>query len=83
MAMHDDRVICPHCSRRMVPRLIIYDGQVERTVCPFCAQTYVDFRGSSSFWRCLLIVVIGGFVILRIILPLMIWLFDWIANRFR
>jgi hypothetical protein len=27
----------------MVPRLITYRGEVLRTVCPFCAETYEDF----------------------------------------
>lgn len=39
----DDRVICGNCQRRMVPRLITHRGNVERTVCPFCTETYEDF----------------------------------------
>jgi len=39
----DDRVCCENCGRRMVPRLITYRGEVLRTVCPFCAETYEDF----------------------------------------
>ncbi|WP_161827373.1 cold shock domain-containing protein [Steroidobacter agaridevorans] len=49
----DDRVRCGHCGRKMVPRLISYQGQVERSVCPFCAETYCDFLLPSStlLWR--------------------------------
>lgn len=39
----DDRVLCNYCQRKMVPRLITYRGDVERTVCPFCTETYEDF----------------------------------------
>jgi hypothetical protein len=41
--VNDDRVVCHNCGRRMVPRLITYRGDVERTVCPFCASTYQEF----------------------------------------
>lgn len=76
----DDRVVCPHCAKRMVPRLITYYGEVERTVCPFCAQTYADFRAPPpSFWRWPLIVV-GGWLALNILLPLVIWLYGWVGS---
>jgi cold shock protein len=39
----DDRVICRGCGRRMVPRLITYQGNICRTVCPFCTEIYEDF----------------------------------------
>lgn len=39
----DDRVICPGCSRRIVPRLIVYRGDPQRSVCPYCATTVRDF----------------------------------------
>ncbi len=41
--MSDDRVLCKSCGRRMVPRLITYQGDIQRTVCPFCTETYEDF----------------------------------------
>ena len=40
----DERVICPHCGKRMIPRLITYQGILERSVCPFCGQTYKEFN---------------------------------------
>jgi len=39
----DDRVICPHCGKKMVPRLITYQGSIKKSVCPFCGGTYKDF----------------------------------------
>ncbi len=48
----DDRVVCGACQRRMVPRVITYRGNVERTVCPFCGETYLDFVPDMSIsWR--------------------------------
>jgi cold shock protein len=43
MRGQDDRVQCRTCGRRMVPRLITYQGYIQRTVCPFCTETYEDF----------------------------------------
>lgn len=43
MERQDDRVCCGNCGRRMVPRLVFYHGEVQRSVCPFCAGTYEDF----------------------------------------
>lgn len=36
----DERETCQHCGKRMVPRLVMYQGQVQRSVCPFCGQTH-------------------------------------------
>lgn len=48
----DDRVVCGACGRRMVPRVITYRGSVERTVCPFCGETYLSFAPDFSIsWR--------------------------------
>ena len=41
----DDRVVCPGCSRRIVPRLIVYRGDPQRSVCPYCAATVSSFEG--------------------------------------
>ncbi|WP_129779430.1 cold shock domain-containing protein [Peristeroidobacter soli] len=54
----DDRVKCGNCGRKMVPRIISYQGQVERSVCPFCAETYCDFLPpSTSIWGWVVVVV--------------------------
>lgn len=54
----DDRVTCDHCGRRMVPRIISYQGQVERSVCPFCAETYCSFSTPGWLWVVCAIVVL-------------------------
>lgn len=61
----DDRVKCSCCGRKMVPRLISYQGQVERSVCPFCAETYCDFLVPSTslwVWVAVAVVVLVAFV---------------------
>jgi len=39
----DDRVTCPHCNKKMVPRIITHQGSLSKSVCPFCGGTYKDF----------------------------------------
>ncbi|MHA7064072.1 cold shock domain-containing protein [Azospirillum argentinense] len=39
----DDRVTCPSCNRSMVPRLVTYRGEVQKSLCPFCGATYRRF----------------------------------------
>lgn len=39
----DDRIECPSCGRMIVPRLIIRQGELDRSVCPFCGETIEDF----------------------------------------
>lgn len=39
----DDRVACPHCGKKMVPRIITDRGSLSKSVCPFCGGTYKDF----------------------------------------
>lgn len=48
----DDRVVCGGCFRSMVPRVLTYRGDIQRTVCPFCGVTYLDFTPDLSVtWR--------------------------------
>lgn len=41
---HDDRVTCPSCLKKMVPRMITYNGSPSKSVCPFCGETYKEFN---------------------------------------
>ena len=51
----DDRIDCPHCHKRIVPRIITDRGSLSRSVCPFCGGTVKDF---NSFGRIVLIIAI-------------------------
>lgn len=39
----DDRVMCPHCFKRMVPRLVTYQGSPRKSLCPYCGGVYKEF----------------------------------------
>jgi cold shock CspA family protein len=41
----DDRVTCPHCSKKMVPRVNFHRGTPEASYCPYCAGKIKDFGG--------------------------------------
>ncbi len=39
----DDRINCPSCGKKIVPRMITYRGDPEKSVCPYCAATVKTF----------------------------------------
>lgn len=40
---NDDRINCPNCNKKIVPRMITYKGEPEKSVCPYCATTIQKF----------------------------------------
>lgn len=60
----DDRVICPNCQRRVVPRLT-FENQVPRASwCPMCGKKVEDFLDSGS--AALVVLVLIGIAYLFI-----------------
>ena len=45
----DDRVVCPHCAKKIVPRIITQGRELSHSVCPFCGGIIKDFR---TRWFC-------------------------------
>jgi cold shock CspA family protein len=39
----DDRINCPGCGKKIVPRMITYRGEAQKSICPFCAETVKEF----------------------------------------
>lgn len=59
----DDRVSCGSCGRRMVPRIVTYQGEILRTVCPFRTEIHQDFTPefpSVIIWMSVVCVVLYG-----------------------
>ena len=44
----DDRIICPNCNKRIVPRIITYYGNLDKSVCPYCGITIKNFEYSEK-----------------------------------
>lgn len=42
-AGHLTTVNCHECNRIMVPRVITYYGQAQKSICPFCGATFMKF----------------------------------------
>jgi len=40
----DDRVFCPSCGRKIVPRMIFEHRKPSYSVCPFCGKMVKDFQ---------------------------------------
>jgi len=45
-----DRMTCPHCNKQMVPRLVTYRGQPDRSFCPFCAAEIANYGSNWVLW---------------------------------
>jgi cold shock CspA family protein len=52
----DDRIDCPDCGKKIVPRMITYHGKPEKSVCPYCAATVKTF-GSNDLSGLIFVVV--------------------------
>lgn len=39
----EDRIKCPACGKLTVPRLVIRDGEPEKSLCPFCGEIIRNF----------------------------------------
>lgn len=39
----DDRINCPSCGKKIIPRMITYRGNPEKSVCPYCAAMVKSF----------------------------------------
>lgn len=56
----DDRIACPGCGRRIVPRLITNRGEPSHSVCPYCATTVRSFTSQNNLG----IILVGAFIVL-------------------
>jgi hypothetical protein len=41
---NDDRVVCPGCGKRIVPRIITFKGSPTNSICPYCATEIKKFN---------------------------------------
>ncbi|KJG37807.1 hypothetical protein UA32_12290 [Photobacterium angustum] len=39
----DDRINCPSCHKKIVPRIVTYYGKPEKSLCPYCGATVKTF----------------------------------------
>ena len=59
----DDRIACPHCGKRIVPRIIVDRGSLSHSVCPFCGGTVKNFNPFGWVLTAIIfIIVLLGFM---------------------
>ncbi|VEA03536.1 cold shock protein [Salmonella enterica subsp. enterica serovar Sanjuan] len=67
---------CKSCNKKIVPRMIIYRGEPQKTVCPYCATVIKNFENN------ILTDLIKGFVEFIIFIFSMFFEFtSWIYNN--
>jgi len=59
----DDRIQCPNCNKKIVPRLVTYRGNPDKSLCPYCGAVVKDFNGSSLWLIALIVVLVVGALI--------------------
>lgn len=40
---NDNRVECPHCHKKVLPRIVTHYGRADRSLCPFCGNVVAEF----------------------------------------
>lgn len=45
----DDRITCPSCGRKVVPRMVTYRGEPDKTLCPYCGTIIKTFENNDCF----------------------------------
>lgn len=45
----DDRITCPSCGRKVVPRMVTYRGEPDKTLCPYCGTVIKTFETNDCF----------------------------------
>ncbi|WP_418356979.1 cold-shock protein [Shewanella basaltis] len=54
----DDRVNCPSCNKKIVPRMITYQGNPQKSICPYCAALVKNFQPDSNNWGCFIAIAV-------------------------
>lgn len=44
----DDRITCPSCGKKIIPRMQFSNGEPYATLCPFCATEIKKFEQNNS-----------------------------------
>jgi cold shock CspA family protein len=45
----DSRETCVHCHKKMVPRMIVFHGTPQQSICPFCAGVHKSFNSHTIY----------------------------------
>lgn len=63
----DNKMTCPHCHERMVPKVIFEKGNAVRSVCSGCGGQIKDFDAGSKVVTWVLVTVLCLFLFVRVV----------------
>ena len=58
----DDREKCIFCEKRMVPRIILRNGEADHSICPYCGEWHEFFGSTTPYKNPSFLEKIWGFV---------------------
>ena len=64
----DNRITCPHCYKKITPKIYYLNQAPYRSYCPFCGEMVKDFQGAKPQIEFILFLLAIPFVILSIYL---------------
>ncbi len=71
---------CKNCNRKIVPRMITYRGEPQKTVCPYCATVIKDF--DDNFWGEIITAIFYCFTSMtKMLFEFLTWIFSIITNK--
>ena len=80
-ASTDNRLdFCKLCNKKIIPRMITYRGEPQKTVCPYCATTVKNFENN------ILIDLTKGFIefiifIFKIFFEFTSWIYNTLTDK--
>jgi len=59
---------CPHCKKKMVPRVVFKYGSPVESICPFCGKQYKDFTANIDPITWIFLGIIGFIILMYFIM---------------
>ncbi|EAB5862618.1 cold shock domain-containing protein [Salmonella enterica] len=71
---------CKSCNRKIIPRMITYRGEPQKTVCPYCATVIKNF--DANFWGEIVTALLYFFTSMtKILFDFIVWVFGIITHK--
>lgn len=71
---------CKSCNKKIIPRMITYRGEPQKTVCPYCATMIKNFE-NNIFSEIITTLFYSLTFMLKMISEFIIWIFKTITSK--